>query len=132
LPTARLLAQKYPVVGVDSNEKIIKTLNNGNLPFKEKGLDTAFQKVRGNFKPSTTVEPSDSFIIAVRPSISVRLKYDWIFLLRTYSGEIRKTGKAAVHCKGMYTQILPRNANMKVLILKTIGKLGVYVYTPSS
>jgi UDP-glucose 6-dehydrogenase len=42
LPTALLLAQEYPVIGVDSNEKIIKTLNNGNLPFKEKGLDTLF------------------------------------------------------------------------------------------
>jgi len=63
LPTALLLAQKYPVIGVDINKKIIKTLNNGNLPFKEKGLDTLFQKVRGNFKDSTTVESADSLLL---------------------------------------------------------------------
>lgn len=74
LPTAFLLAQKYTVVGVDINEKIIKTLNNGNLPFVEKELDKLFQKVRGNFTATTTVKPADAFIIAVPTPLEESLK----------------------------------------------------------
>jgi len=74
LPTALLLAQKYPVVGVDINEKIITALNNGKLPFIEKGLDKLFQKVRENFTATTTVEPADAFIIAVPTPLEESLK----------------------------------------------------------
>jgi UDP-N-acetyl-D-mannosaminuronic acid dehydrogenase len=74
LPTALLLAQKCPVVGVDINEKIITALNNGKLPFIEKGLDKLFQKVRENFTATTTVEPADAFIIAVPTPLEESLK----------------------------------------------------------
>ena len=74
LPTALLLAQKYFVVGVDINEKIIKTLNNGNLPFEEKDLNKLFEKVRGNFSATQTIEPADVFIIAVPTPLEESLK----------------------------------------------------------
>jgi len=74
LPTALLLAQKYLVIGVDINEKIITTLNNGNLPFVEKELDNLFRKVRGNFTATTTVKPADVFIIAVPTPLEESLK----------------------------------------------------------
>ena len=74
LPTALLLAQKYHVVGVDINEKIITTLNNGNLPFEEKGLDTLFQNGRGNFTATTTVKSADAYIIAVPTPLEESLK----------------------------------------------------------
>jgi UDP-N-acetyl-D-mannosaminuronic acid dehydrogenase len=74
LPTALLLAQKYPVIGVDINEKIITTLNDSNLPFVEKELDNLFQKVRGNFTATTTVKPADAFIIAVPTPLEESLK----------------------------------------------------------
>jgi UDP-N-acetyl-D-mannosaminuronic acid dehydrogenase len=74
LPTALLLAQKYPVIGIDIDEKIITTLNKYKLPFVEKGLDKLFQKVRKNFTATTTVEPSDAFIIAVPTPLEESLK----------------------------------------------------------
>jgi UDP-N-acetyl-D-mannosaminuronic acid dehydrogenase len=74
LPTALLLAQKHTVVGVDINEKIIKTLNKGTLPFEEKDLKTLFEKVRTNFSSTTTVEPADAFIIAVPTPLEESLK----------------------------------------------------------
>ena len=74
LPTALLLALKYPVIGVDINEKIITTLNKGNLPFEEKELDKLFQKVSGNFTAATTVKPADAFIIAVPTPLEESLK----------------------------------------------------------
>ena len=74
LPTALLLAQKYTVVGVDINEKIIQKLNNGNLPFEEKDLNKLFEKTRGNFSASPGVEPADIFIIAVPTPLEESLK----------------------------------------------------------
>jgi len=83
LPTVLLLAQKYPVIGVDINEKIIATLNNGNLPFEEKELDNLFQKVRGNFTATTTVKPADAFIIAVPTPLEESLKIADLQYIRT-------------------------------------------------
>lgn len=74
LPTALLMAQKYTVVGVDINEKIIKTLNNGNLPFEEKDLNKLFEKVRRNFSATLTIEPADVFVIAVPTPLEESLK----------------------------------------------------------
>jgi UDP-N-acetyl-D-mannosaminuronic acid dehydrogenase len=88
LPTALLLAQKYPVVGVDINEKIITTLNSGNLPFEEKELDKLFQKVRGNFTASTTVTPADAFIIAVPTPLEEALKIGDLQYIRSAAAMI--------------------------------------------
>jgi UDP-N-acetyl-D-mannosaminuronic acid dehydrogenase len=74
LPTALLLAQKYHVIGIDINKKIITTLNGGDLPFVEKDLDTLFRNVMCNFTATTTVKPADAFIIAVPTPLEESLK----------------------------------------------------------
>lgn len=68
LPTALLLANNgNEVVGVDVNQKIVSTLQQGKMHFEEKGfqelLDSAMQK--GAFRTSTQVEDADVFLVAV-------------------------------------------------------------------
>ncbi|KUH34400.1 UDP-N-acetyl-D-mannosamine dehydrogenase [Thermococcus celericrescens] len=66
LPTALLFASAgHEVVGVDVNEKKVKLLNEGKLPFHEPGLEELFEKARNNFRATTHVEESDVFLIAV-------------------------------------------------------------------
>ena len=51
LPTALLFAEAgYSVTGVDIDKKKVDNLQNGNLPFKENGLDGLFKKAQDNFK----------------------------------------------------------------------------------
>jgi len=68
LPTATTFA-KYgiQVLGVDINENIVKTLNEGKLHIHEPGLDKSLSEAieSGKFKASTQVEEADAFIIAV-------------------------------------------------------------------
>ena len=66
LPTALLLADSgHEVIGVDIDEKKLEKLKDGELPFKEPGLDELFDKARDNFTPKNEVEKGDVFIIAV-------------------------------------------------------------------
>lgn len=68
LPTSLILANKgLYVVGVDINEKIINSLNDGKLTIEENGLDKYFDKSikNNNFKASLLPESADVFIIAV-------------------------------------------------------------------
>jgi UDP-N-acetyl-D-mannosaminuronic acid dehydrogenase len=68
LPTALLFANNgIDVIGVDVNEKVVKTLKEGKMPFEEEGfqelLDGAYKK--NCFKASTEVEDADVFMVAV-------------------------------------------------------------------
>ena len=68
LPTAAMIASKNrKVIGVDVNEKVVNTINAGNIHIIEPGLkEIVKEAVNGQFLKSTTsIEPSDAFIIAV-------------------------------------------------------------------
>jgi UDP-N-acetyl-D-mannosaminuronic acid dehydrogenase len=68
LPTASLFATHgYKVVGVDINESIVKTVNEGKAPFDEQGLLESLQNAISskNFIAKTKVEYADVFLIAV-------------------------------------------------------------------
>ena len=68
LPTASLLATKgFPVVGVDINPDIVKTINRGEIHIYEPELDTLVQAAvqSGNLKASTQPAEADVHIIAV-------------------------------------------------------------------
>ncbi len=68
LPTACLLATKgYKVLGIDINETIVKTINNGNVHIVEPDLDILVKSAvnSGNLKASLEPEEADVFIIAV-------------------------------------------------------------------
>jgi UDP-N-acetyl-D-mannosaminuronic acid dehydrogenase len=66
LPTACLFANaNYEVVGVDVNQETIGKLNQGKLPFEEKGLKELFENALPNMKFKKKPEEADVFLIAV-------------------------------------------------------------------
>ena len=68
LPTATTFAKHgIHVLGVDINESIVKTLNEGKLHIHEAGLPEALSEAiqSKKFRASTKVEEADAFIIAV-------------------------------------------------------------------
>lgn len=68
LPTSIMFA-KYgvDVVGVDVNESVIESLNNGKIHIEEPGLQEALEEViaSGKFRASSSPESADAFIISV-------------------------------------------------------------------
>jgi UDP-N-acetyl-D-mannosaminuronic acid dehydrogenase len=68
LPTASTFAAHgVKVLGVDTNQHIIETLNRGEIHIHEPGLHEEVKKAlqSGNFKAATKPEEADAFIIAV-------------------------------------------------------------------
>lgn len=68
LPTSIMFAKfGVDVVGVDVNQQVIDSLNNGQIHIEEPGLQEALEEVlqTGKFRASMTPEKSDTFIIAV-------------------------------------------------------------------
>ena len=68
LPTAAMFASKQKtVIGVDVNQKIVDTINQGNVHILEPGLDDIVREAvsRGYLRAVTIPEPADAFLIAV-------------------------------------------------------------------
>jgi UDP-N-acetyl-D-mannosaminuronic acid dehydrogenase len=68
LPTSAILAQAgFKVLGVDINERIVNTINKGQVHISEPDLDGLVQKMvsSGKLTASTKPEQADAFIIAV-------------------------------------------------------------------
>ncbi len=68
LPTSAMFAQSgCEVVGVDVSEKIVNTLNQGQIHIEEPGLQEVIKKQveEGNFRASLIPEKADAFIVAV-------------------------------------------------------------------
>lgn len=67
LPTALILAKSgLDVVGTDYNEELVKTLNNGELTFKEEGLGKLFKDAINNgIEFKTNYIKTDMYIVAV-------------------------------------------------------------------
>lgn len=68
LPTAAIFAsKKIEVIGVDVNEKAVKTINQGRIHIIEPDLDNVVQAAvkNGYLKATTIPEPADAFLIAV-------------------------------------------------------------------
>ncbi len=77
LPTALILSDSnFHVNGFDIDNENIEQLKKGNLPFKEKGLNELFQKVRKQkrFFPSNFLVSADVYIIAVPTPVNVKNK----------------------------------------------------------
>lgn len=70
LPTALMFAKSgVKVVGTDYNEKLIQSLQNGQLTFEEKGLDDLFKEALTNWiEFSTVYQKTDTYIISVPTS----------------------------------------------------------------
>jgi len=67
LPTALIFAKNgIEVVGTDVNKGLINSLKEGNLSFKENGLDELFSDaLKNNIKFSTEYQNTDTYVIAV-------------------------------------------------------------------
>lgn len=68
LPTAAVLAKAgRRVVGVDVNQLVVDTINQGRIHIVEPGLGDAVSEVvaEGTLRATTTPEPTDAFLIAV-------------------------------------------------------------------
>jgi UDP-N-acetyl-D-mannosaminuronic acid dehydrogenase len=66
LPTACLFANaNQEVIGIDVNQETTEKLNQGKLPFEEKGLEKLFEKALLNMRFKREVEEADVFLIAV-------------------------------------------------------------------
>jgi UDP-N-acetyl-D-mannosaminuronic acid dehydrogenase len=68
LPTSALIASKSTyVLGVDVNQKVVDTVNNGGIHIIEPDLDKVVSKsvAKGFFKASTKVVAADVFLIVV-------------------------------------------------------------------
>lgn len=68
LPTAAVAAwQGLQVVGVDTNEKVVETVNRGEIHIVEPGLDELVRQAvaQGNLKATNTPQPSDVYLVVV-------------------------------------------------------------------
>jgi UDP-N-acetyl-D-mannosaminuronic acid dehydrogenase len=68
LPTAAIFARAgYNIIGVDVNERVVETLNKGEIHIEEVGLPELVKEVveAGRLRASLTPEKADVFIIAV-------------------------------------------------------------------
>lgn len=67
LPTALIMAAHgIEVVGTDYNNKLVKTLQQGKVTFKEEGLEELFQQaLQGGIKFSNKYEKTDMYIVSV-------------------------------------------------------------------
>ena len=66
LPTALLLAAHgSDVVGVDVKQSVVDCLNNGELPFKEPGIEDLYLRAKDRFVARTEPVAADGFLIAV-------------------------------------------------------------------
>ena len=85
LPTAAIFAsKKIKVVGVDVNEKIVNTINQGKIHIVENDLDSLVGKVvkQGYLKATTKPESADAFFITVpTPFKGKNFKPDLSFII---------------------------------------------------
>ncbi len=83
LPTASILATcGYHVVGVDISERVVKTINKGEIHIEEPGLQTMVQAgiASGRLRAQTEPTYADVFIIAVPTPITEQKKADMAFV----------------------------------------------------
>src|SRR5205823_11418532 len=76
-PLAVILARSgFKVVGVDIRKEVIRGINSGDLPIREKEIDQIFSEpaVRANLIASETVEDGDVYVISVPTPLEKRRK----------------------------------------------------------
>jgi len=80
LPTAAMFAScEKQVIGVDMNQHVVKTINNGGVHIVEPELDKLVHDAvtKGYFRATMIPEPADAFLIAVpTPFLPTKDKHD--------------------------------------------------------
>ena len=83
LPTAAILASsKVSVIGVDVNEKVVDTINKGEIHIIEPELDALVHSAvqNGNLRATTQPEKSDVFMLAVPTPFRAKYKPDLSYI----------------------------------------------------
>ena len=83
LPTAAILASsKVSVIGVDVNEKVVDTINKGEIHIIEPELDALVHSAvkNGNLRATTQPEKSDVFMLAVPTPFKAKYKPDLSYI----------------------------------------------------
>jgi len=83
LPTAAILASsKVSVIGVDVNEKVVDTINKGEIHIIEPELDALVHSAvkNGNLRATTQPEKSDVFMLAVPTPFKANYKPDLSYI----------------------------------------------------
>lgn len=99
LPTALMFAKSgIKVVGTDYNEKLVHSLQKGELTFEEQGLEQLFEEALSNEILFTTeYQKTDTYIISVpTPYIKVSKKLDPKFVLTAVNSILDICEKGAV------------------------------------
>ena len=95
LPTAAVIASRgLSVLGIDTNEHVVKTVASGAIHIEEPDLEGLVQKVvsTGAMKVSTDLQPADVFIIAVPTPIKEDKSPDLSMIMaavKTLTGVLR-------------------------------------------
>ncbi len=85
LPTASVLATNgFAVVGVDVSQRVVDTVNAGNIHIEEPGLHTVVRAAigSGNLRASHEPEIADVYIIAVPTPLTARKTADMTYVTR--------------------------------------------------
>jgi len=83
LPTAAMFAsRKIKVIGVDTNQHAVNTINAGKIHIVEPELDMLVQAsvTQGYLRATTTPEPADAFLIAVPTPFKNDYEPDLVFV----------------------------------------------------
>ncbi|WP_238884683.1 nucleotide sugar dehydrogenase [Clostridium sp. YIM B02551] len=99
LPTAMMFAANgVEVVGTDYNEKIVDTLNKGELTFDEDGLEDLFNKANNNgIKFTTEYMKTDRYIITVpTPYLRDTKKIDPIYVVKAVEAVLDNCEKGSI------------------------------------
>ncbi len=98
LPTALMLSKSgIQVVGTDLNKKLVDSLNQGKLTFKEEGLEELFQAALANgITFSTEYQKADTYILAVpTPYIEENKKLDPKYVISAVNNVLDVCDKGA-------------------------------------
>ena len=85
LPTASVLAANgFEVVGVDVSQRVVDTVNEGNIHIEEPGLHTVVQAAigSGNLRGAYAPETADVYIIAVPTPLTEDRRADMSYVTR--------------------------------------------------
>lgn len=99
LPTALMFAKSgTKVVGTDYNEKLVKSLQNGQLTFEEKGLDELFKEsILNGIVFSTEYQRTDTYIVAVpTPYVKESKKLDPKYVISAVNSILDICDKGAI------------------------------------
>ncbi len=98
-PTALMFAKSgIKVVGTDYNEKLVRSLQNGELTFEEKGLEELFKEALSNgIEFSTEYQKTNTYIVAVpTPYLKESKKLDPKYVISAVNSILDICSKGAI------------------------------------